>query len=74
MYLNESLNEVLGKLRLGVLFRSEVLEYVCELLPEVECLLESSISMPFNSSRSSYPASYLHISLLAPLPETPGDC
>lgn len=51
MYLNESLNEVLGKPGLGVLFRSEVLEYVCELLPEVECLLYSNISVPFSLSR-----------------------
>lgn len=55
MYLNESLNEVLGKLGLGVLFRSEVLEYVCELLPEVERLLFSNISVPFNLSRPLLP-------------------
>jgi len=43
--LNESLNEVLRKPGLGVLFRSEVLQYVCELLPEIERLLKLLVTV-----------------------------
>lgn len=39
-YLDEALNEVLRQRRaFGIFFRSEVLEYVCELLPEVQGFL-----------------------------------
>lgn len=39
-YLDEALNEVFRQRRaFGIFFRSEVLEYVCELLPEVQGFL-----------------------------------
>lgn len=39
-HLNETLDEVLWQSRLGLFFCAEVLEYVCELFPEIECLLK----------------------------------
>lgn len=56
-YLKETLNEILRQCRFGVFLRAEVLEDVGELLPVVECFLQSpSVSMPFAfeiSSRTS---------------------
>lgn len=53
-YLDEALNEVFRQRRaFGIFFRSEVLEYVCELLPEVQgFLLHFHIVSMFLPNRS----------------------